>query len=830
MTSLFSLLLLSLAPPIAQEEHAHPDFGFAFDVREGWEYELVSSSSTGLHAKLTSDEPFAELSVRVMPRPRFEGPLDVRAEAERSVAGSGQYRNVRLDDRRFLGEERPTFLVDVDHRGAVQTLQQFYLFANDSLYILQTLAPSDGYEERWPALAEVWAGFRLTDVSGERLERRRLEGLAERCGSEIAWCSSWTEAQERARAEKKLVLWRIHRYRGFTFPDTDLWSSLMEPEIVELVNERYVPLRGTDLDVPFAAPELYGMSGTTFGAAYLLVDAEGRVVREKYEPLEAFLLAGLDADPDSPGPERERVDDPLARARLLVRRGELEEARASLADASGPEAHRLAADLDRRARDGEGALEHLAAARAASGDPELAHALDVDEAVVRIGLGQFDRAARLLEQVLASREGGSLASEARFQLGLLRMETEGLAAAEETWSPLLVDEDDRFAWRVAGILTSPVWQAGMAWPISWRDEATRNAGTVPPPLPLAPGSEKRAQAEALGYLLRTQRPDGSWLVPSDVSRREDRPPHDFKLAAAAICGRGLLAHREREDCAKAIDRAIDFVLRAYDEMRAAGDEVFFMDYGVWSRGFALLFLADAVVAGAREPGELEPYAERMIAELAEKQKPMGGWSYYVTSDLDSANAPANQAMSFTTAALCVALLRALDAGFDVPTELVDAGLDGLERLRTESGTFAYSGGAGTPAPTSARAAAGRAPICSLALFLAGRAEPDELRRALRDFTTHADGLAKERGKVLMHTGPEGQGSHYVMFDYAFAAEATAALPIEEQSRHALPLFEALLAAHLQGGGFLGTPVVGVPTETGLALGALNALLGAGAGD
>jgi len=76
----------------------------------------------------------------------------------------------------------------------------------------------------------------------------------------------------------------------------------------------------------------------------------------------------------------------------------------------------------------------------------------------------------------------------------------------------------------------------------------------------------------------------------------------------------------------------------------------------------------------------------------------------------------------------------------------------------------------------------------------------------------------------MHTGAEAQGSHYVMFDYAFAAEAVAAIPVEEQVRHAIPLFEAILATHLEGGGFLGSPLIGVAGETGLALGALNSLM------
>jgi hypothetical protein len=63
-----------------------------------------------------------------------------------------------------------------------------------------------------------------------------------------------------------------------------------------------------------------------------------------------------------------------------------------------------------------------------------------------------------------------------------------------------------------------------------------------------------------------------------------------------------------------------------------------------------------------------------------------------------------------------------------------------------------------------------------------------------------------------------------LFDYAFAAATIAALPLEEQVRFADALMETILGTHCEDGGFLGTQLIGVAGETGMALAALNALM------
>jgi len=88
---------------------------------------------------------------------------------------------------------------------------------------------------------------------------------------------------------------------------------------------------------------------------------------------------------------------------------------------------------------------------------------------------------------------------------------------------------------------------------------------------------------------------------------------------------------------------------------------------------------------------------------------------------------------------------------------------------------------------------------------------------------HRHGLAKELGKSLMHAGPDGQGCHYVLFDYAFAAEAVAELPAAERRRFRALLVELFLDARSAEGGFLDTPINGWAYGTGMALVGLDAL-------
>ena len=74
----------------------------------------------------------------------------------------------------------------------------------------------------------------------------------------------------------------------------------------------------------------------------------------------------------------------------------------------------------------------------------------------------------------------------------------------------------------------------------------------------------------------------------------------------------------------------------------------------------------------------------------------------------------------------------------------------------------------------------------------------------------------------MHAGPQGQGCHYLLFDYAHAAFAAVdASP--KSSRTRVRLLDLVLDCRQADGSFLDTPILGRSYGTAMALLALPTL-------
>jgi hypothetical protein len=154
---------------------------------------------------------------------------------------------------------------------------------------------------------------------------------------------------------------------------------------------------------------------------------------------------------------------------------------------------------------------------------------------------------------------------------------------------------------------------------------------------------------------------------------------------------------------------------------------------------------------------------------------------------------------------------------------VERGLDCLEQMRDADGDFAYLAWSSEAIETNPQGAAGRAPTCELALLDGGRSSAVRVREALDIFLEHRGTYSKELGKSLMHTGPDGQGSHYLLFDYAGAAASLGAIERRERARYRAAILEDVLRAHREGGAFVDNPMLGSASGTALALIALAEL-------
>lgn len=553
------------------------------------------------------------------------------------------------------------------------------------------------------------------------------------------------------------------------------------------------------------------MGPLTFGRALLVVNPDGEVLAETQQVSGTaaydFLRRALEAHAE-PAPTRGSTDR-LEQVRAALRRGEHTRAFELLGEREDAAARLLRADLYRRERRGEEALAELERADAEAGTPLPAAKLA--RARILMAQGRDAEALAALDQPVLP--------EAVYRAAVLRLRSKELEQAQTMLRGLTLSfPEDPWAWAAAALLISPYIELGLPPGTEWPPDDAMGILVKPPAAPLPVRDARRALEGGLAWLLESQRDDGSWPNAVEVGAARGAPPHDFILADAALAGRALLAADEREAAAA----ALAFLVEADRRRRAEPPIVAYMNYAVWSRAAVLWFLSDALDAELGDEEELRAFAQRMVEGLGAIQQPNGGWSYYLSGELNGRAVA--QSISFVTAFDLLALVRAREAGLEIPTGMVEAGLEVLASTRGENGTFAYFAHPGKPpAPTGRPGAAGRGVLCDWALLRGGAGDAGQLEESFELFSEERMGIAKEVGKVLMHAGPDGQGCHYPLFDYAMAAEAIGALPKSARKRHRLWLTELLMQTRSAEGSFRDTELNGFPVGTALAVLALQKL-------
>ncbi|MBK8979902.1 MAG: hypothetical protein IPM29_28730 [Planctomycetes bacterium] len=832
--------LAFLAPAGAQSrtdaEYVSERWGFRV-IRPGPGWTIVERETSGdrewCRIDLTLGNVEGIVGARVSVTSHTDGDAtSIQRESAESARRRQNVSDVRLVEVPIGDRSAPG--IDLRYRDpdlGEYRLRQFYVVREGLRYTLQCHAPAGQFDEREHEFARFLASFELQPLCEELVDRARLESLVARCGSEIDWAASWAAASARAASGQRPVLVLVRRYPGFAIPDEMRIGPFMDRDIVELVQERFVALRLEDgMPAPFRGQSSYGMSGTTFGNALLVVSPAGEVLRETHTPNVAacydFLVESLAHLPGFPGsPEPEGLSC-IERAERALRRGELAAAADLCAKPSTAREHLALAGVHRRQRNTAAALAELARARTVRDEATDLQRLRLDEAWLELRAGDPATARASLVAPAGDSPDAETAREAEFLTAICSLAEGNWDAGFARLRGIVAEHPDaRWAWSAAAILASPTLDRTRPLPARWPDEQLVAELRTPPPA--ASGAPLADVArDALAFLLAAQRPEGSWISPTELQgvRAGSNP---FVVAITALAGRALLQRREAEGATAGAERALGFVLAAQTHMKTSPPRVTFMDYTVWSESLALWFLADCIDAGVGDAAAARAVMREKVGVLAGKQRPSGGWSYYVTADLAREAAVPAQAMSFTTAAVVIGLCRARDAGVAVEQLVVDAALDCLERGRNENGAFDYLIGS-TPGAgrTGVAGAAGRGPLCELALLRGGRGSLDALRRALAAFAEHRASFDKELGKVLMHAGPDGQGCHYLFFDYATAATAVAALPEPERAHHREWLLELVLPARSVDGGFRDTPINGWAFGTAMALTALFEL-GAG---
>ena len=666
----------------------------------------------------------------------------------------------------------------------------------------------------------------IQESTGSKPSEETILQLSNRCGHEIDWCEEWSVAADRARESGKPILVLFRTLAGYDLPDTALSGPFMDPGLVELVQERFVALRfDSRKQAPFRRTESYGIGPMGFGTSILVATPDGDVTDDTFAMnagyLYGFLAEAAERLDPTAGSDGE---DALQQARRLLRRGLLEQARDALGSRGDAESSRVRAVVERRLGNLRAAHDHLLAA--IHGGAERAD-VACERAELLLRLEDVEAAEETLAEVPSDHADAPRADVSRIAIALHRSQVaECVRLCED-----LVEQhpESRWAWQAASVL-----RYGALLPLLAGRSLAGASEEDLSALVRSPFERTRTPAlrpaidDARRFLLRTQCADGCWLDAGSAIGGTPRTRSPLTVAVTALCARALLPYPEAE---ATIHRALEFLAEARKQTIELGDPAGVMDYTVWSKPTLILFLADAIDHGIADTADWEPVILDLLDELAAKQKDGGGWTYYQGNQIQSLDPNLNVSFSFVTAYALLAMATARDLGIAIDEDVAERAADCLERMYNPDGSTEYSlfhAAENAPRNPMPAGAAGRGPLCALALAAFGRAGEEEVVAALDRFVLHRASYAREQGKTVMHCGVEGQGSHYLMFDYLYAAEACRALGSNCSTVHCDAVVDQIRGARLANGAYLDNPLIGDRFGASMGLRGLQLMLGAGA--
>ena len=824
--------------PVSENEFVAASFGFKISRPDkSWVFQNTETTPGVMMLKVSRADAGGAIEVTIIAEPSpssDQAAMEQRNAAFQKTDDKDEFSRRNKITREICGQETPGFEMDWKIQEESYRVHQCYVVNQDLLYTLAIHSPVEQFDSLVDTLENIRDTFQFVPLSETAKTNLTLDQLAARCGSEVDWATSWKEASEKARNENKSVLVLVRSMRGFDIADVVSTVLLMNRDIIEFLNEHCVVFRyNKGQPAPFADYDKYGIGPGSFGSTILLVRPDGTVFGDTFtmEPLTFydFLLTSLSKQlTDSEIPLQ--LTDPVEKADWLTRKGDFAGALRHIDGLATSQAHQMRASIFRRQRRVDTAVEELRLAETKSQDARFQAKLLLDRTVLQLTTGQIPPAAarEILEGIIEKNPAAPYLAEVLYQLGKCQFAESDSAAAEKTWLRLIqsCDTNNRWTWLAAAALTSTAFRMDIPPEFDWPEENVMEAFRSIPFETLPLEQIDQAEQEAIAYLLAHQQDDGSWISPAEALRAKTYLTSPFAVAVTSICAKALLNHRADPTVAERIDRAVDFLLRSHQHAKTDPPQVFYMDYSPWSNAYQLQFLAHLVSVAPEQREKVMPLVEDSLRGLAEKQKQGGGWSYYISHTLAHSDQPSNQSISFMTAAVTIALLETRRAGFEVPAALTDQALDCLERMRNPSTTFTYflwHDDEGQGRDTGEEGSAGRGPLCSLALSMGGRGSQEEISNCLDLFLKYSHLYSRERGKSLMHAAPGGQGSHYLMFDYAWAAAAAATLPEDQKKRYRAALLKLVLHARSEQGSYLDNPLNGWHYGTGMALEAMAIL-------
>ncbi|MBL8841894.1 MAG: hypothetical protein JNL90_10245 [Planctomycetes bacterium] len=396
-------------------------------------------------------------------------------------------------------------------------------------------------------------------------------------------------------------------------------------------------------------------------------------------------------------------------------------------------------------------------------------------------------------------------------------------AALAGWKALIAAQPDTpYAWRAAAnfVITPDQTPAG----------AARHAFEGPTALALPPPGElprdtrwrrKPAEAEAIAedalrWLLRTQRADGSWNDCRYAYWNTPAITPNAWMAITALAASALLEWRDLapDEVDGALARAEDYLFGSAGGRLNVGE-----NEECYAHAYRILYVERVLAQTEDAPlrASLQERLDGLVKQLVGTQRRGGQWAH----EYDNA---------FCSGVALEALRRAKSAGATVPDDAMKRGLDALQGARFADGTYAYGGAGarGGPSPHAdhAKDSSGRMPLCEAELVAAGRSDAAALGRAFAAYKQFYDRFEKI-SKCDFHTDGE-LGGFFFFHDLYHSSAALAQVPAAAQAEWRRWFLEKLAALPEIDGSFLDDHELGKSCATAYALLALKNALAGGA--
>lgn len=778
-----------------------------------------------------------------------------------AVANDASITSVDDHDVEIAGKNAHGIRVVQEAAGQVFRVYVVFLRDRGFQYRVQFHAPRDRFDELWPTARRILDGFELIELDDAAKKKIRLRELADKCGSQIDWASNWDDAAARARAAGRLIVVSVFAQPGFQLGNALNEGVFMDPEVVALMDHRFVGWRWQfGQPAPFVDHNVFGLSATTFGIGLLICDPDGHVLRQIFFPEASVAIHGmrdvLAQHPDLAPPPVIEHETRAQQAAFLIDSGQLDEARSLLlqdlvSDRSAALDYQRAR-LHRIQRHGPAALQSIKSARkglaSTRRDAGVTVAeLDLEEASVHLGMGNYSDASRLLAECLEHDPSDASRALAMVGQGLLALTDRDPSRARECWEAVTSTLPERpGAWIAAAGLLGPVLEMEEAPSFEWPSDRLLQLATLPAPAIEVTMNPDVALLEAVEWLLAHQREDGSWNLP--FSERDTHPaPNAITMASQAICVHTLARvaqemqawpDAQRARCRDAAIRGLRRYLAGRDLVREHPRQIMFMDYTCWGSAYGLQMVSAALDEtlglrdrlSEREMKTLRSEADALVADLVRIQAPNGGWSYYVSGVINGATS--GTAMSFTTATVITALQAAVAQSIEVPDDVLAQGYACLSSMRGSTGAWEYmrqGDGPHQAGDVLVRGGAARGPLCARALRDGNIIGDEAMKPAFAAFAEHLGLFGAESRKALMHAGPDAQGSHYLLYDYSTAAaalKATDGVAVDDVTRHQVraAITREMAKCRNADGSFIDNPLIGAAPGTGLAVSTLLDLM------